>query len=320
MINFLFAFVLSLVTLVLLLKTPLGNLALDQPNERSLHSQPVSRTGGLAIMIPVLIMWLFIGASKAWIWIPALLLGVSLLDDIYSLSVLKRLGVQVFASFIFIKLQIPNIPWLEFLIILLATIWITNLYNFMDGSDGLAGGMTLFGFGAYAVTAYSGENTQLAVMCAVVSSASLAFLIFNFYPAKIFMGDAGSIPLGFLAGAIGIYGWKIELWPVWFPVLVFSPFIVDATATLIKRLIKRESFWKAHRDHYYQRLVRMEWGHGKTAITEYVLMLLVAVSAVALTNKSLLVISFSLGAWIAVYAILMLAIDCKWRIKSPKGL
>lgn len=269
-------------------------------------------------MISVFITWLYMGVSQVWIWVPGLLVGVSLLDDIYDLSVIKRVIVQVVACLIFIKMQITGTSWAESAILLLAMVWVTNLYNFMDGSDGLAGGMTLFGFGAYAVAAYIPGDMQVAVMSAVVSSASLAFLMFNFHPAKIFMGDAGSVPLGFLAGAIGIYGWKIELWPVWFPMLVFSPFIVDATVTLIKRLIKRESFWKAHRDHYYQRLVRMEWGHSKTAIAEYVLMLLVAVSAVALTNKSLLVISFSLGAWITVYAILMFAIDCKWRIKSSK--
>lgn len=316
MIYIFFASVLSLIVLVLLLKTPMGNLAVDQPNERSLHSKPVPRTGGLAIMIPVVLTWLITGISQVWVWLPVLLMGVSLLDDIFDLSVLTRVIIQAVVCAVFIKLQIIDTSWMELSILLLALVWGTNLYNFMDGSDGLAGGMALIGFGSYAFAAYMSGNLQVATMCAVICGASLAFLVFNFHPARIFMGDVGSVPLGFLAGAIGVYGWKIELWPVWFPLLVFSPFIVDASVTLIKRLLQRECFWKAHRDHYYQRLVRMGWGHCKTAIAEYVLMLFVGSTAVWLASKSSSVIIVSLAAWIMVYGILMTVIDSKWRVTS----
>lgn len=314
-----FAFLLSVASLLILLKTPLGNLAMDRPNERSLHSRVIPRTGGLAIMIPILVTWLFMGTPQLWIWLSVLLLGVSLLDDVYNLSILKRLGIQVLACLIFIGSRVGDISWAEFSILLLGMIWLTNLYNFMDGSDGLAGGMAVLGFGAYAVPAYMGNYPQIAAMAAVVSAASLAFLLFNFQPARIFMGDSGSIPLGFLAGAIGIYGWKMQLWPAWFPLLVFSPFIVDASITLMKRLFKRENFLQAHKDHYYQRLIRMGWSHRKTAIAEYVLMLAAGSSAIALIDQGAWVIYLSLAVWFIAYVALICAIDKKWRVVCAKS-
>jgi UDP-N-acetylmuramyl pentapeptide phosphotransferase/UDP-N-acetylglucosamine-1-phosphate transferase len=87
------------------------------------------------------------------------------------------------------------------------------------------------------------------------------------------MGDVGSVPLGFLAGAFGIMGWIERAWPWWFPALVFSPFIVDASVTLARRATRREPVWEAHRDHYYQRMVQLGWGHRGTALAGYALML-----------------------------------------------
>ena len=86
------------------------------------------------------------------------------------------------------------------------------------------------------------------------------------------MGDAGSIPLGFLSAALGILGWRAGHWPLWFPLLVFSPFVVDASLTLARRVLRGERFWQAHRSHYYQRLVQLGWGHRNTALAEYALM------------------------------------------------
>ena len=256
MLYLLIAFFISLFALVLILKTRIANIALDAPNQRSLHTKLTPRTGGLAIMAGVLISWLLIPISFYWILFPLSLMLISLMDDIVHLSVKWRLLIQLLASAAFVLVMLPpQVWWLVVLLILLIT-WMTNLYNFMDGSDGLAGGMGLFGFAAYAIAAYVMGDMHVAVMNAAVSSACLAFLFFNFNPAKIFMGDSGSIPLGFLAGSIGAYGYFSRLWPVWFPVLVFSPFVIDATVTLIKRQLAGEKVWQAHRSHYYQHLVQ----------------------------------------------------------------
>jgi len=157
-------------------------------------------------------------------------------------------------------------------VLALALAWTTNLYNFMDGSDALAGGMAVIGFGAYALAAYLFGAQTLAALCAALAAAALAFLAFNWHPARLFLGDVGSVPLGFLAGALGLQGWAIGAWPLWFPLLVFAPFMCDATLTLVKRLLRREPVWRAHREHYYQRLVRMGFGHRGTALIEYAAM------------------------------------------------
>jgi hypothetical protein len=101
---------------------------------------------------------------------------------------------------------------------------------------------------------------------------------------RIFLGDVGSIPLGFLAGALGLVGWRNDAWPLWFPVLVFGPFIGDATVTLLRRLVRGDKVWKAHREHYYQRMVLMGLGHRRTAWMAYIVMGVCA--AVALLGRS----------------------------------
>ena len=164
-------------------------------------------------------------------------------------------------------------------VLILAVTWITNLYNFMDGSDGLAGGMSLIGFATYALAAWLADEIALAVAAASVAAAAGAFLFYNFHPARIFLGDVGSIPLGFLAAALGVLGWRNDAWPLWFPLAVFGPFIGDATLTLVKRVIRGERVWRAHREHYYQRMIRMGLGHRTTAYIEYATMALCAGAA-----------------------------------------
>ncbi|HYN53140.1 MAG TPA: glycosyltransferase family 4 protein, partial [Methylotenera sp.] len=239
-------FLISFLGLVLLLKTRLINIALDQPNHRSLHTKSTPRIGGLAIMLGVLVTWLSLSVTWYWVLLPLSLMIVSLIDDIYHLSVKWRLLAQLLVSAGFVFMMVSAEAWWLIIPLTLFITWMTNLYNFMDGSDGLAGGMGLFGFSAYAIAAFIMGDITVAMMNGAIAVACFAFLLFNFHPAKIFMGDSGSIPLGFLAGSIGVYGYFQSLWPVWFPVLVFSPFIIDATVTLIKRLLAGEKVWQAH--------------------------------------------------------------------------
>ena len=299
--------------LLLLLKTKLVSIALDQPNERSLHTKVTPRTGGLAIMFAVLMNWLMLSVNGYWVLLPFCLMLVSLMDDIYHLSVKWRLLAQLLVSVIFVLMMTSAASWWLIISITLLITWMTNLYNFMDGSDGLAGGMGLFGFSAYAAAAFLVGDLNFALMNGVIAATCLAFLFFNFYPAKIFMGDSGSIPLGFLAGAMGVYGYFQALWPIWFPILIFSPFIVDATVTLIKRQATGEKIWQAHRSHYYQRLIQMGFGHTKTALAEYTLMFtLSCTSILMLDTNSVWKMSFMI-IWCIVYFILMYLIDEKWN-------
>jgi len=302
----------------------MANIALDQPNQRSLHTQLTPRIGGLAIMAGMLISWLaflpLISATNwCWILFPAILMLTSLIDDIYQLSAKWRLLIQLIVSVTFLIVMLPHQPWWLVALLTLLITWMTNLFNFMDGSDGLAGGMGLFGFSTYAIAAFLMGDMHLALMNAVIAAACFSFLLFNFHPAKIFMGDAGSIPLGFLVGSIGTYGYFNTVWPAWFPILVFSPFIVDATITLIKRQMNGEKVWQAHRSHYYQRLVQMGWGHKKTAIIEYILMLSIAVTAILLLKQPTIYILLALFFWVIAYLIMMRLIDQLW-IKHKQRL
>ncbi|MGH8750160.1 MAG: glycosyl transferase, partial [Burkholderiales bacterium] len=134
----------------------------------------------------------------------------------------------------------------------------------------------------------------------------------NFHPARIFLGDAGSIPLGFLAAALGGMGWLQNDWPAWFPFLVFSPFIMDASVTLVKRALKRKKIWQAHREHYYQRLVQIGWGHRRTAWFEYVLMLAAGASALWGVNQEPVWQSALLAGWCIFYFLLMIIFERFW--------
>lgn len=267
------AFLVALLAAWLLL-TPAGRrIALDKPNERSLHAHPVPRTGGIAIVAGVAVACAFAQPGVAVTLGTALALAaVSFADDLLGLPTLARLAAHLAAASAVIGFELGYSEPVLFTIFLLAIAWFTNLYNFMDGSDGLAGGMAVIGFGAYAIAAQLSGAGPFAALCASMAAAAAGFLVFNFPPARLFMGDAGSVPLGFLAGALGVVGWSRGFWPIWFPLLVFAPFVCDATLTLLRRALRRERVWQAHRDHYYQRLVRMGFGHKGTAYLEYAVM------------------------------------------------
>lgn len=313
---FVVSFAVTLIVLILLLKTRLSRIALDQPNHRSLHTKLVPRTGGVAMMAGMLSAWMITGNPWLWIIPVVLLLVISLLDDIRDLSVRWRLLAQLIISASMTMVLLPDYSWWLQSLVVLAITWMINLYNFMDGSDGLAGGMALFGFASYAAAAVLANDMQMAALNAAIVGASLAFLLFNFHPARIFLGDSGSVPLGFLAGAIGLYGWRDELWPVWFPVLVFSPFIVDASATLLKRLLSGEKIWQAHRTHYYQRLIQLGWSHRKTAIAEYGLMMAASGTGIVLIGQPLPILLTVLAFWLLLYLTMLWVIDRQWAIKS----
>ncbi len=293
---------------------------LDHPNERSLHDRPTPRSGGLAIVAAVFLTGLA-GAvayraplQLLWIGLGALAVAVvSFLDDRMGLSPLYRLsvhaataGLLVYAGVGLSTLALPGFVWplsapagaaLSFLFV----VWMVNLYNFMDGMDGFAGGMAVIGFGTLALLGWLAGSELFAALNAVVAAAAAGFLAFNFPPARIFMGDVGSSTLGLLAAAFSLWGARDGVFPFWIPLLVFSPFIADATVTLIRRLLRGEKIWQAHKTHYYQRLVRLGWGHRKTVLWEYVIMLACALSALWAVSQSVTAQWLVIAGWAVVY-------------------
>jgi UDP-N-acetylmuramyl pentapeptide phosphotransferase/UDP-N-acetylglucosamine-1-phosphate transferase len=294
--------------------------ALDQPNPRSLHSRPVPRSGGLGVLLATA---LGMAATAAPIWLAAavgLVASLSWLDDQKQLPILGRLtGHLVAAGIVAWGGGLADWGVGAMAAAVVGMVWMTNLYNFMDGADGLAGGMASFGFGALALAALAAGDADGALLAGSIAAGAAGFLLFNFPPARIFMGDVGSIPLGFLAAALGLDGVRRELWPLWFPLLVFSPFIVDASVTLLRRALRGERFWQAHREHYYQRQVRMGWSHRRLAVAEYALMVAMAALALALRKAPAAVQVAGLALAAAVYAGLAIGIARRWRRHLAAG-
>jgi len=292
-----------------------------EPNTRSLHTRLVPISGGVAMLVAfsisvVLSSWFYTPSQYvSWIGLSGLLVAtVSFIDDCRHVPVLYRLSVHFFAAYLLLEqgnlwiesLVLPGIivilpTSLQSVISLLFVVWMINLYNFMDGMDGFAGGMAVFGFGGLAIL--GGLNNQVSFMLLnlIVASAAAGFLVFNFPPAKIFMGDTGASSLGFLAAALSLWGSYENLFPLWVTFLLFSPFIVDATLTLVRRLLRHEKIWLPHKSHYYQRLVQLGWGHFRTVLWEYVLMALCSLSAVLAPLLPIYAQWGLLIVWIIVY-------------------
>jgi UDP-N-acetylmuramyl pentapeptide phosphotransferase/UDP-N-acetylglucosamine-1-phosphate transferase len=250
---------------------------LDHPNERSLHATPIPRGGGIALIAAILFAWLLLIATGAVapsvlvvFFGAALLAGISWIDDLRGLSPATRLLAQFVAIGFGMIAVMPGGPVFQFWLIpaldavaaALLWLWFVNLFNFMDGIDGLAGGeaaaiamgLVLFAtFGA-------GTDPGLAPLAATAGAAALGFLVWNWAPARIFLGDVGSVPLGYLLGFllldVAARGhWKIAL-------ILPSYFLADATVTLGRRLVRGERVWHAHREHFYQRAVQRGLGHA----------------------------------------------------------
>jgi len=253
----------------------------------------------------------------------------SYLDDRSGIPPLYRLimhfavaGLVSYAGLSLCCMVLPGIAWdwpkaIGLVFSLLFVVWMINLYNFMDGMDGFAAGMAVFGFGSYAALGWMAGDMTFATISMSLAAAAGGFLVFNFPPARIFMGDLGSSTLGFMAASLGLWADQKGLFPLWVAVLVFSPFIVDATVTLARRMLRGKRVWVAHKTHYYQRVVELGWGHRRTVLWEYVAMLGAGVSAVAAVGAGPPAQWVILVLWGAAYAIVAILV-ARLQKKGPQ--
>jgi len=296
------------------------------PNSRSLHGAPVSRVGGLAIwagaLPPTLIAPGGIPGDSMIGLICALVVGaISLQDDWRGVSPARRFAVQMGASIAWTAAILSTTPEpvaSRLALLLCGSVviaWGTNLYNFMDGSDGLAALMAVIGFTAYAIAALvaGASDGTAAIAYVAIAAATLPVLWINWPPARMFLGDIGATPLGFLAAGFGFAGVIAGVWPAWFPLTVFLPFIADATVTLSRRLLRRETVWEAHNTHYYQRLHRLGAGHRGTLAVYAGWMIGTAMTAVTLLAFAPGLGWLAFAGWCGTGALLFLAIDYHWR-------
>lgn len=301
---------------------------LDHPNHRSLHQQATPRSGGVAILLAILLSMMLAvfthiaNTEQLFLWLLAgvlLLSGVGLIDDYGHVPARFRFTAHLLAAVLLLLaglnvsvLQLPtgvvSLPlWLAPVLEVIFIVWMINLYNFMDGMDGFSGGMTLIGFFFLSLLGLLGGETDFALLAAVVAASAGGFLVWNFPPARIFMGDAGAPVLGYLAAALCLWGVTLDLFPLWIALLLFSPFIVDASYTLLRRLLRGEKVWQAHREHIYQQLVQAGWGHKKTVLLAYGLMLGCGLSAILLLHASAAIQWLGMLFWAGVYLFIIRA-------------
>jgi UDP-N-acetylmuramyl pentapeptide phosphotransferase/UDP-N-acetylglucosamine-1-phosphate transferase len=279
----------------------------DRPNERSSHRVPTPRGGGLAPVGVAVGAWIALAVACACpaVGIVAggavLLAAVGWLDDRRSLPLLPRLAGQIVA----VALGLAALPEglvaqgllpepLDRAFAALAWLWFVNLTNFMDGVDGLAAGNAAVVAAGIAAIALAGSGpAALAPFALALAGAALGFLAWNRPPAKVFLGDAGSVPLGFLLGWLLLI---LAAKGAWAAALILPLyFLGDATATLMVRTARGEAFWRAHREHAYQVAVRN--GRGHAWVTSRILALdlwLVALAAFSLAG--------GWAAWLALGA------------------
>jgi UDP-N-acetylmuramyl pentapeptide phosphotransferase/UDP-N-acetylglucosamine-1-phosphate transferase len=289
-------------------------LAVDAPNARSLHAVPIPRIGGL-VLVPVAVALAMTATPlpPQLVGATALLVLVGAVDDRRGLHFAPRLAVQLIAAALLLWPLLPALGAPAALAIGLALVWGMNAYNFMDGSDGLAGGMALIGFATCAVAAAESNNGSLTALSLALAGAAGGFLVLNFAPARVFLGDAGSVPLGFLAGAMAVLGTLADAWAWWFVPLVFSPFLADATVTLAARGFAGKRVWQAHREHAYQRLVQAGHTHRRVALGAYGLML--ASAAVAGVADRAVHGGLIAATWLGALAVAVLFVRNRWAAR-----
>lgn len=297
----------------------------DIPNARSLHDEAKPRGGGIAIIASILVGASYLGVrielpDLDLLWMAAALIVVAVIgyrDDRHSVALLPRFIAQgvaalilVGSGFVVTAVELPGV-FIPLNLVLasvmsgLFIVWMINLYNFMDGMDGLAGGMTVIGFGTFAVLGYVADNELFFGLSLMIAAAATGFLVFNFPPARIFMGDAGAYSLGLLAAAFSIWGVNDDVFRFWIALLIFSPFIVDATFTLLRRAWLRRRVWEAHREHLYQRLILAGFKNRNVLALQYCIMLGCGATGVLIGKSAESWQWLAGGSWLAAYAALI---------------
>lgn len=275
---------------------------LDRPNARSSHSRPTPRGGGLAIVAVLLLAVAALAAlgvakpANGWWAVAGLLVvaAVSGLDDVATISAPARLAAQLVAA-VMATLAAGPVRSVELGSLgtwdvgvagwVLTVVWIvgmTNAFNFMDGIDGIAGLTATVALGVFAGGAWLAGDAAGAAVAAAGAAAAAGFLVWNWQPARIFMGDVGSASLGYTIAALPLVAGEPERrWLLPITVAAMVPFILDTGLTLLRRLRNRENIFEAHRTHFYQRLVIAGWPHATVAALYGVASLVAGVAALA---------------------------------------
>ena len=258
---------------------------IDIPNARRSHAVPTPRGGGIAIVIVVCaglaILAAFgrVSAAAALAVVPATLAVAiaGIVDDRRGLSARVRLAVHFAAAALYLGTVggppelgvawLDGLPWLAFAVTLLGLVWLLNLFNFMDGTDGIAGTeQACVSFGLALVAQQSGGPLANQLFAVLLGAAGIGFLGWNWPPAKIFMGDVGSGFVGLALGVLALQTMRDCGMAIWVPLILLASFTTDATVTLLRRVLRGEKWHAAHRTHAYQWLSRRWGSHLKVVL------------------------------------------------------
>ena len=292
---------------------------LDVPNARSSHSRVTPRGGGAAIVIVVLVMLAGLAARNPDLHRVAIALagggvlvaGVGWIDDLRQVSALPRIVVHTVAA-VWIVAWIGGMPilalggatvrlgWVGAVVACILIAWFINLYNFMDGIDGIAGTQAVLAALALGSLLTAEGDTVLASVCWVLAGAAGAFLVWNWPPAKIFMGDVGSGFIGMCLGTMAVAAQNRSALELTVPLVLLGVFIVDATATLLRRLLSGERWFDAHRSHAYQRAVQHGFTHRQVTVAVIVVNLGLWVAAWTMRTSPRMSVPVALGTMAAL--------------------
>lgn len=322
-ISFIISFLLTPIFKMIAIKAKI----LDMPNERKIHLKPTPLLGGVVIYISF--AFAIIHNLEFSLQLKGIVLGATLImlggliDDTFSLSAKLKLFIQIIATIILIKYGVvltflPNVLWGQIGEILLTIFWvvgITNALNFMDGMDGLATGITAISSFCFFIIALQTNQSYLAFLTIALVGACLGFLPYNFKPAGIFLGDAGSSFLGFTLASLGIKGAWSEGDPIVsfsIPILILGVLIFDLLYITIARIRQgkvrglREWIEYTGKDHLHHRLFNLGLSEVKTVIFIYLLTLCLGISAIILREVSLIDASLLLLHTVILFGIVVI--------------
>lgn len=302
----------------------------DAPGHRKIHKEPIPRLGGIAIwlgfMMALAFICLFQWHKELGSALPGVLAGgaimfvLGLLDDLFTLSPYFKLGIQFLAAIIALALGVQintlDLPGAQLLILNalsfpLTIIWLvalSNAMNFIDGIDGLAAGVTVISALTLTVVALFTHQPSSALLASLLAGASLGFLVFNFHPAKIFMGDSGALFCGFVLASIAVTGvLKTKVVVMMLPMFVLSVPILDITFSVMRRLLKGQNPFLPDANHIHHQLLKAGMSQVKTVTYLYALCVVGGLIAVWYVNHLPVYIAL-LSGLIVLAAILILLV------------
>jgi Fuc2NAc and GlcNAc transferase len=297
---------------------------LDLPGERHSHRVATPRGGGAGPVLALLVCtpWILPGSPTSTFWSTCLLPGFAVLglvgwwDDRVSLSAAVRFVVQLTVSGYLLGCAgvLDGIGLAGALATAVFLVWTTNLYNFMDGSNGMAGGQAVFaGLVLAWLFARAGDEAG-GLLSLSVACAAGGFLPWNLGRPRVFMGDVGSGALGFAFGSLLVWGWLSGAFTAAVAWLVMLVFICDSTLTLLERVLKQERWYTPHKQHLYQQLIQRGWSHGR------VFALYQGINLVLVTPAIAVAVNFPAFAW-AVASVMTLALVLGWmRVRLKLGV